>query len=79
LWNALAVSHEDGFQRVTGPQDITVLSSVLPYTDLVILGPKMADVAGDRLDLAARFDTEICGMDEPDRIMAALREVARAD
>lgn|GEM_PF-4699914 len=79
LWNALAVSHENRMQRVTGPQDVTVLSSVLPYTDLVILGPKMTDVAENKLGLGARFDTEIYGMDEPDRIMAALREVARAD
>ena len=43
------------------------------------MGPKMRDVARDRLGLDTRFDTEIYGLDEPDRIMTALRKVARAD
>ena len=60
---------------MTGPPDINLLSSILPYTDVMILGPRMTDVVRDKLRLDATFDTEICGMDEQDRIAAAFKEM----
>jgi len=78
IWNALA-EHAEGLQRVTGPADVSILSSVLLYTDIMILGRKMTDVVRDRLKLDAKFDTRIYSTDEHDLIMPALREIARLD
>ena len=55
--------------------DVNILSAVLPYTDMMILGREMTKVVRGVLGLDARFDTQIYGIDEEDRIMAALREV----
>jgi hypothetical protein len=76
IWNALS-EHEEGLRRVTGPADISILSSVLLYTDIMILGRKMTDVVRDRLELNAKFDTQVYSAEEHDLIMAALREITR--
>jgi hypothetical protein len=78
IWNALS-EHEEGLRRVTGPADISILSSVLLYTDIMILGRKMTDVVRERLELNAKFDTQIYSADEHDLIMAALTEIPRSD
>ena len=64
---------------MTGPADVNILSSVLPYTDTMILGRKMTDVVRDMLRLDVKFDTEIYSVDEHDLIMAALKEIACPD
>ena len=56
-----------------------MVSSVLPYTDIMILGRKMTDVVRDGLELDHMFDTEIYSLDEHDLIMAALKEIACSD
>jgi hypothetical protein len=66
-------------RRPTGPPDINLLSSILPYTDMMVLGFKMTHVARDRLRLNTKFDTQIYRMDEHDRIMAALEEMGHWD
>jgi hypothetical protein len=78
VWNALA-EHEKGLRSVTGPADISILSSVLLYTDIMILGRKMTDVVRDRLELNTKFDTQIFSADEDALIMAALSDIARRD
>ena len=75
IWNVLSVNHMEGLRRVTGPADVNILSSVLPYTDIMILGRKMTDVVRDMLKLDVKFDTEIYSVDEYDLIMAALKEI----
>ena len=70
IWNALSVNHMEG---------LNILSSVLPYTDIMILGRKMTDVVRDMLRLGVKFDTEIYSVDEHDLIMAALKEIACPD
>ncbi len=77
-WKALS-DHADGLRRVTGPADVNMVSSVLPYTDIMILGRKMTDVVRDGLELDHMFDTEIYSSDEHDLIMAALKEIACSD
>ena len=76
IWNALSVNHMEGLRRVTGQADVNILSSVLPYTDIMILGRKMTNVVRDMLRLDVKFDTEIYSVDEHDLIMAALKEIA---
>ena len=70
IWNALSVNHSEG---------LNILSSVLSYTDIMILGRKMTDVVRDMLRLDVEFDTEIYSVDEHDLIMAALKEIACPD
>jgi hypothetical protein len=70
IWNTLSVNHMGG---------LNILSSVLPYTDIMILGRKMTDVVRDMLRLDVEFDTEIYSVDEHDLIMAALKEIAWHD
>jgi hypothetical protein len=79
IWHAFSVDHAEGLRRVTGPPDINLIASILPYTDIMILGPEMAHVVRDRLGLDRKFDTQICPMDEHDRIMAALKETELCD
>ncbi len=79
IWHAFSVDHAGGLMRVTGPPDINLLSSILPYTDIMILGPEMAHVVRERLGLDRKFDTRIYPMDEHDRIIAALKEMALSD
>jgi hypothetical protein len=79
IWNALSIKHAEGLKRVTGYADVNILSSVLPYTDIMILGHNMTDVIRDSLGLDSTFDTEIYSMDEHGLIMTALKEIARAD
>jgi hypothetical protein len=75
IWHAFSVDHAESLRRVTGPPDINLIASILPYTDIMILGPEMAHVVRDRLGLDRKFDTQIYPMDEHDRIMAALKEM----
>jgi hypothetical protein len=75
IWNAVSGDHPEGPRRAFRPLDINILSAVLPYTDMMILGQEMTDVVRGALGLDMRFDTKICGMDEEDEIMAALKEV----
>lgn len=78
IWYALS-DHAEGFRRVTGPADVNILSSILPYADIMIIGRKMAEVIRGRLELDRIFDTEIYSTDEHDLIMAALEKIACAD
>ena len=79
IWNAFSANHEEGLRRVTGPADVSIISSILPYTDIMILGRKMTDVLRDTLSLNVEFDTEVYSSDEHDLIMAAFKEIARSD
>jgi hypothetical protein len=78
IWHALS-DHAEGSRRVTGPADVNILSSILPYADVMILGRKMTDVVRDRLELDLIFDTDICSADEHDLIMAALEKIAHLE
>lgn len=79
IWNAFSVNHKEGLRRVTGPADINIMSSILPYADIMILGRRMTEVVRDMLTLDVKFDTEIYSVDEHDLIMAALKEIACPD
>jgi hypothetical protein len=76
-WSTFSTDQEKGLNRVTGQADINILSAVLPYTDIMILGRNMTDMIRDGLGLDSRFDTQIYSVDEHNLIMAALDEVAR--
>ena len=78
IWHALS-DHAEGLRRVTGPADVNILSSILPYADIMILGRKMTDVVRDRLELDLMFDTKIYSVDEHDLIMAGLKEIAHPE
>jgi hypothetical protein len=75
IWNAMSANHPEGLGKPTGPPDMGILAAVLPYTDVMILGPAMTEVVRDMLRLDARFDTEVYSMDEQDEILGGLREV----
>ncbi len=79
IWNAFSVNHKEGLRRVTGPADINIMSSILPYADIMILGRRMTEVVRDMLSLDVKFDSEIYSVDEHDLIMAALKEIAGPD
>jgi hypothetical protein len=72
IWNAFSACRAQRRHRVTAPSDIAVLSAVLPYTDMAILGPRMTHVVRDVLQLHATFDTKIFSADEHEQILAAL-------
>jgi hypothetical protein len=78
IWNALS-GPAKGLERLTGPADISILSSVLSYTDIAILGRKMTNVVRDGLGLDAKFYTQIFSADEHTLMMASLREMTRSD
>ena len=79
IWHAFSVDHAESLRRVTGPPDINLIASILPYTDIMVLGAEMAHVVRDRLGLDRKFDTQIYPMDEHDRIMATLKEMDLCD
>ncbi len=79
MWNTLSMDRAEGVKRVTRHADVNILSAVLPYTDVMILGSNMTDVIRDRLGLDSKYDTEIYSAGEHDLIMAALKEIARAN
>ena len=79
MWNTLSMDRAEGLTRVTGQVDGNILSAVLPYTDVMILGSNMTDVIRGRLGLDSKYDTEIYSADEHDLIKAALKEIACAD
>ena len=79
LWHAFSVNQAEGFRRVTAPPGINLIASILPYVDMMILDSEMSHVVRDRLGLNTKFDTQIYRMDEADRIMAALKEMALWD
>jgi hypothetical protein len=76
MWNTLSMDRAEGLGRATGHADVNVLSAVLPYTDVMILGSNMTDVIRDGLGFDSKFDTEIYSADEHDLIKAALKEIA---
>ena len=78
VWNTLS-GHVKGLESLTGPADVSILASVLCYTDIAILGREMTSVVRDRLGLDAKFDTQLFSMDEHSLTMAALREMTRTD
>jgi hypothetical protein len=79
IWDALSIDPVKGPKRVPRHLDVNILSGVLPYTDIVILGCNMTDVIRDRLGLDSKFDTEIYSTDEHDLVMAAFKEIACSD
>jgi hypothetical protein len=78
IWNALS-GQAKGLESLTGPADVSILSSVLCYTDIAILGREMTDVVRDGLGLDSRFDTQVFSTDEHSLTMAALRDMTRLD
>ncbi|UCD88421.1 MAG: hypothetical protein JSV01_02570 [Desulfobacterales bacterium] len=79
IWDALSIDPVKGPKGVPRQLDVKILSSVLPYTDIVILGRNMTDVIRDKLGLDSKFDTEIYSTDEHDLVMAAFKEIACSD
>jgi len=79
IWNALSANQARGIRGMTVPADISILSSILPYTDIVVLNPIMTHVLRNNLGLDSEFDTEIFGMGEHDLIMATLEKIANSD
>ena len=78
IWNALS-GQAKGLESLTGPADVSILSAILCYTDIAILGRKMTDVVRDSLGLDAKFDTRVFSMDEHSLTTAALRDMTRTD
>lgn len=78
IWNMFSANSPETLKRIIGPSDIAVLSAVLPYADIMILGPTMAKVVRNSLKLDAVFDTQIFSVQEHDAIMAALDDLPRA-
>jgi hypothetical protein len=75
MWKAVSEDGLQGTGRALGTLDINIVSAVLPYTDIMILGREMADLVSGRLGLDRRFNTKICSMDA-DEIIGALEAVA---
>jgi len=79
IWRALSEREEAGPARPTETADVGVLSTVLPYTDIMVLGPKMTTVVRDTLDLGRQYDTEIFSIEEGDLVMDALNNIPGED
>jgi len=79
LWHAFSVNHAESSRRVPVPPGINLIASILPYTDMMILDSEMTHLVRDRLGLNTEFDTQICRMEEHDRIVAALKEMGLCD
>lgn len=78
IWNASQGNHENNSRQTIASADISILASVFPYTDIMILGPRMTAAVRDELGLDAEFDVGIYAIDEYEPIRAALQEPARA-
>jgi hypothetical protein len=76
IWNAHAQIDGEHQRQWTAPADISILSSVLPYTDIIILGHGMTHVVRNRLGLDAKFDTKIYALDEHEQLLAAFAKIA---
>lgn len=72
IWTAFSKTRIHSLEWPANASDIGVLAAVLPYTDIMILAPRMAHVVRDVLNLHGTFDTEILSMDEHEKALAAL-------
>jgi len=79
VWKQVSGDMKGDLAKMAGPAAIDVISSVLPYTDIMILGPRMTEAVRDVLGLDAQYDTEIFSMDEHDAVLDALRSVSCLD
>jgi hypothetical protein len=77
VWNAHEQHDEDDRRRVPPPADISVLASVFPYTDIMILDRRMADVVRGKLKLDAEYDVKVLASDEHEQIMKTFEEFDR--
>jgi len=78
IWATLSGAAAGGLHRITAPSDVGILSAVLPYTDVMVLGPGMTRVVRDKLGLDRLFDTQIFSIQESDAVLSALNEIPRA-
>ena len=79
VWKQVSGGRKGYLAKMAGPAAIDVISSVLPYTDIMILGPQMTEAVRDVLGLDVQYDTEIFSMDEHDIILDALKSVPSGD
>jgi len=79
VWKQVSGGRKGDLAKMAGPAAIDVISSVLPYTDIMILGTQMTEAVRDVLGLDAQYDTEIFSMDEHDVILDALKSVPSGD
>jgi len=77
VWNAHDQHDEDDRKRVPPPADMSVLASVFPYADIMILERRMADVVRDKLRLDAQYDVKVLASDEHEQIMKTFEQVGR--
>jgi hypothetical protein len=77
VWNAHEQHNEDDRRRVPPPADMSVLASVFPYADIMILERRMADVVRDRLKLDAKYDVKVLASDEHEQITKTFEEIDR--
>jgi hypothetical protein len=78
-WNVFPVAGRPGLPKMTRPADLTVLATVIPYADVMILGDHLARMIRDELRLGVEYDTEIYSVNEGDRLLDALIQVPGAD
>jgi hypothetical protein len=76
VWNVHGEYDEDDRRQMPPPAGMSVLASVLPYSDIVILGRRMTEVVRGRLKLDAEFDATVLASDEQEQIAKTFDEVA---
>jgi hypothetical protein len=76
IWNAHGENRAGDGPRLTAPAEVSILTSVLPYTDIMILGEGMNDVIKDKLGLDSQFDIKVYAPDEHEQILAACEEMS---
>jgi hypothetical protein len=79
IWNVFTDGRAKPLRRSTGSSDIAVLATVLPYTDIVILGRGMTRAVRDTLDLNKTFDTKVFNLEEHEQIWEALEVLPSAN
>jgi len=79
LWAAPAVYLKRAKAKGSDAADIDMISTVLPYADLLVLDKTMADLVRDRLHLDEQYDVTVFDLSDFDELVSALEALERRD
>ncbi len=79
LWAGFAVYLKNARPKQSDANDIRMIATVLPYTDLLVLDTTMTDLVRDRLHLHEKYNAKIYKLSEFDRLTAELHHIQETE
>lgn len=75
LWAALAVHLKNAKPKQSDSNDIRIISTAMPYADLLLLDTTMTDLVRDKLRLHEKYNAKIYKLSEFDQLLAELQNI----